>query len=268
MTFIDTHSHLYDDQFDADREEVVQRAFDAGASKIFLPNINAETVVPMLQLSQRFPGRLYPMLGLHPEDLGETWRQVLTSMEKLLQVDTHPFIAIGEVGLDYYWDRSLYAEQQEAFDIQVGWAVKYGLPLMIHTRKAQAEVVNILRSRSKACSSRKEPLAGVFHCFSGSAEEARELLRFDGFMLGIGGVLTFKKSRLPDVLRQAVPLERIVVETDSPYLAPTPHRGKRNESAFIVEVLRTLAEIYALSMDEVAAITSENALKTFPKARL
>lgn len=260
--FIDTHSHLYVEEFAADRDEVLQRAFEAGASKIFLPNINADSIEPMMHLVGRHPGRLYPMIGLHPEDLGDTWRQVLSSMERLLQETSHPFIAVGEVGLDYYWDRSQYAEQQEAFAIQVEWAMKYELPLMIHTRDAHHEMVDVLSQHIV-----NGKLSGVFHCFGGTADEAEELLRFDGFLLGIGGVVTFKKSKLPEVLREVVPLECIVVETDAPYLAPVPHRGKRNETAFAVEVIRKLAEIYSCEVGEVAAITTENALKTFPKAR-
>lgn len=274
MTYIDTHSHLYDEQFDDDRDDVLQRAFDAGASKIFLPNINAATIEPMLQLAQANPGRLYPMIGLHPEDLGDTWREVLPMMEALLTEADHPYIAIGEVGLDYYWDRSLYQEQQEAFGIQVGWAIKYGLPLMIHTRNAHREMVQVLTdvlNRHIEISKSRNPdiatFSGVFHCFGGTAEEAEELLSFDGFMLGIGGVVTFKKSPLPNVLREVVPLERIVLETDAPYLAPVPHRGKRNETAFMTEVIAKLAEIYSRDAEEVALITTENALKTFPKAK-
>lgn len=265
--FIDTHSHLYVEEFAADRDEVLQRAFEAGASKIFLPNINADSIEPMMHLVGKHPGRLYPMIGLHPEDLGDTWRQVLSSMERLLQGPSHPFIAVGEVGLDYYWDRSQYAEQQEAFTIQVEWAMKYELPLMIHTRDAHHEMVDVLSQQIVNGKLSNRKISGVFHCFGGTADEAEELLRFDGFLLGIGGVVTFKKSKLPEVLREVVPLERIVVETDAPYLAPVPHRGKRNETAFAVEVIRKLAEIYSCEVDEVAAITTENALKTFPKAR-
>lgn len=280
--FIDTHSHLYDEQFDDDRADVLQRAFTAGAGKIFLPNINAGTIAPMLQLAGAYPGRLYPMLGLHPEDLGDTWRETLQQMETLLQEQDHPYIAIGEVGLDYYWDRSKYKEQQEAFAIQVEWAVKYGLPLMIHTRDAHREMVQVLtdvRNRNPGISTSRNPeisesrhpeipkFSGVFHCFGGSAEEAAELLGFEDFMLGIGGVVTFKKSPLPAVLREAVPLERIVLETDAPYLAPVPHRGKRNETAYVTDVIAKLAEIYERDAQEVARITTENALKTFPKAK-
>lgn len=283
--FIDTHSHLYDQQFADDIDDVLQRAFDAGAAKIFLPNINSDTVVPMIGLATKYPGRLYPMLGLHPEDLQGPWRQMLVAMERLLASSSHPFIGIGEIGLDYYWDRSMYKEQQEAFAIQVGWAMKYNLPLMIHTRDAHREMVDVLKKcihpqpslfgrlksllgiKTEEGKCVKSKLRGVFHCFGGTAEEAEELLNFDGFMLGIGGVVTYKKSPLPAVLREIVPLQRIVIETDSPYLAPVPYRGKRNETAYIVEVIRKLADIYSVETEEVEAITTENALKTFPKAR-
>ena len=254
---------MYGEEFAADISDVIDRARAAGLGKIFLPNINADSIEPMLALTRRDPDFFYPMIGLHPEDLGTSWREVLPKMEALLQQPGHPFIAIGEVGLDYYWDRSLYEEQQEAFAIQVGWAQKYNLPLMIHTRDAHRELVNVLKQQIVNCE-----LSGVFHCFGGSAEEADELLDFEGFMLGIGGVVTFKKSQLPEVLKATVPLERIVVETDSPYLAPVPYRGKRNESAYVVEVLRKLSQIYEKDIDEVASITTSNALKTFPKSQI
>ena len=275
---IDTHSHLYDEAFEADVDDVLQRSRDAGVEKIFLPNINGRTVEPMLALARRHPGYLYPMLGLHPEDIADDWRDVLAHMETLLQAPDHPFIGVGEVGLDYYWDRSRYDEQQEVFAQQVQWALHYDLPLMIHTRSAHREMVDVLKSQlstfrstfgrfDASKNSQLSTLAGVFHCFGGTAEEAEELLGFDGFMLGIGGVVTFKKSTLPDVLREVVPLERIVVETDSPYLAPVPCRGKRNESAYVAHVVKRLAEIYDVSDAEVSKITGRNALLTFPKAR-
>ena len=273
---IDTHSHLYDDAFGDNVEDVLQRARDAGVGKIFLPNINGQTVEPMLALARRHRGFLYPMIGLHPEDITDDWRDVLTRMEALLQAPAHPFIGVGEVGLDYYWDRSRYAEQQEVFANQVQWALRYGLPLMIHTRSAHREMVDVLKCQvdnwllsnrqSSNCKQPNCPAHGVFHCFGGIAAEAEELLSFDGFMLGIGGVLTFKKSPLPEVLRSAVPLSRIVVETDSPYLSPVPYRGRRNESAYVVAVVRRLAEVYGVSEAEVSEITSRNALLTFPKA--
>ena len=227
----------------------------------------------MLTLALRYPDFLYPMMGLHPEDITDEWPQVLDEMEARLAKPANPYIAVGEVGLDYYWDRSRYYEQQEVFARQVGWAFKYDLPLMIHTRSAHREMVDVLhrslqrQSKNNVKSqSLENKLNGVFHCFAGTAEEAQELLAFDGFMLGIGGVLTFKKSPLPEVLRSVVPLRRIVVETDSPYLAPVPYRGKRNESAFIVATIRRLAEIYEVSEAEVCEITARNALLTFPKA--
>jgi TatD DNase family protein len=266
---IDTHSHLYGEEFADDIDEVLQRARAAGIGKIFLPNINAASVEPMMALVRRHPGFLYPMMGLHPEDLGDDWREVLAQMEAQLAAPDHPFIAVGEVGLDYYWDRTLYDEQQEAFAIQVGWALKYDLPLMIHTRSAHREMVDVLKNDCKSSNSKLSncKLHGVFHCFGGTSEEAEELLGFEGFMLGIGGVVTFKKSTLPEVLRETVPLERIVVETDSPYLAPVPFRGKRNESAFIVAVIDKLSEIYHVGSDEVRQITTRNALQTFAKGQ-
>ncbi len=262
---IDTHSHLYGEEFADDLDEVLLRARTSGIDKIFLPNINADSVGPMLTLACQHPGFLYPMMGLHPEDLGTNWREVLVKMEAMLASPDNPFIAIGEVGLDYYWDRTLYAEQQEAFAIQVEWAMRFELPLMIHTRSAHREVVDVLRQIVN-CKSVNSKLCGAFHCFGGTADEARELLDFEGFMLGIGGVVTFKKSSLPEVLRQAVPLDRIVVETDAPYLAPVPYRGKRNESAYIIATIKKLAEIYDVSEQEICEITSRNAIQTFPKA--
>ena len=276
---IDTHSHLYDEAFDADREAVLERARTAGIGKIFLPNINADTLQSMLHalnLYLRFPDlfdRCLALSGIYNASycFGEYMDEVVyrnspTDYMPNLPAD-HPFIAIGEVGLDYYWDRSLYAEQQEAFAIQVDWALQYDLPLMIHTRSAHREIVDILQEQMINGKSVNCKLHGVFHCFGGTADEAEELLHFDGFCFGIGGVLTYKKSQLPEVLRSVVPLTRIVIETDSPYLAPVPHRGKRNESAFVTEVVRRLSEIYDVSMQEVAETTTQNALRTFPRVQ-
>lgn len=264
---IDTHSHLYGEEFSEDIEDVVTRARDAGVSKIFLPNINADSIEPMLTLASQYPGYLYPMMGLHPEDIGDDWHDVLDSMESLLSAPNNPYIAVGEVGLDYYWDRSRYEEQQEVFARQVAWAMDYDLPLMIHTRDAHRELVDVLNEQIKNCKSSSRKLTGVFHCFAGNVDEAEELLGFDGFMLGIGGVATFKKSALPEVLRSVVPLDRIVLETDSPYLAPVPYRGRRNESAYVAATAKRIAEIYDVSEAVVHEITSQNALLTFIKAR-
>jgi len=265
---IDTHSHLYDEAFDSDRDDVISRARKAGIIKVLLPNINAATVTPMLALVQQYPGFFHPMIGLHPEDVGDDWCQVLDDMETMLTAPDCPYIAVGEVGLDYYWDRSRYDEQQQAFSRQVSWAIRYHLPLMIHSRKAHRELVNVLKTQATGGGADTTMLSGVFHCFSGSEEVADELLAtFPGFMLGIGGVLTFKNNHLAEVLHSIVPLSRIVLETDAPYLAPAPHRGKRNEPVLLSHVIERLADIYGANVDEVAAVTTKNALNTFPKCR-
>lgn len=256
---IDTHTHLDGEEFIEDVELVIERAQSAGVDKMFLPNVNEASWPRLHELCSQHPGVLFPMIGLHPEDVNPEKRdvaKVLDGMEELLEQHI-PVIAIGEVGLDFYWDETYRQEQLCAFERQIGWAVRYGLPLMIHSRNAHSELVEIISRHAG------DGLKGVFHCFTGTADEARELLSFDGFMLGIGGVSTFKKSLLPDVLHQSVPLDRVVLETDSPYMAPVPHRGKRNESAFIVEVARKLAEVYDLPLEEVDRITTANAEKLF-----
>ena len=252
----DTHSHIYGSEFADDVEQVIARARAVGVERILLPNINAESIEPMLALCRQHPGYLFPMMGLHPTDLTPDYRQVLDQMERLLAEPGHPYVAVGEVGLDYYWDKSLYAEQQLAFRRQVEWAVAYRLPLMIHSRAAHRELVDIL-NEYRGCG-----LTGVFHCFGGSLDEARELLSFEGFVLGIGGVATYKKSTLPQVLPH-VPLERIVLETDAPYLAPVPHRGQRNESAFLAETLRAVADIYKVEPCEVEKCTNDTVKRIF-----
>lgn len=253
---IDTHSHIYEPVFDADREEVVVRARQAGVECILLPNINAQSIGQMLDMCRRNPGFCFPMLGLHPEDIGEDYVQVLADMKALLDAPGHPYVAIGEVGLDYYWDKSKVKEQDEVFRTQIEWAIEYRLPLMIHCRSAHRRLVETMSEY------RDEALSGVFHCFGGTAEEALELLQFPGFMLGIGGVVTYKNSPLPKTL-QSVPLERIVLETDAPYLTPVPYRGKRNESAYVVEVLRKVAYIYNVSEQEAESVTNSNAKRIF-----
>ena len=253
---IDTHSHIYEPVFDADREEVVVRARQAGVECILLPNINAQSIGQMLDMCRRNPVYCFPMLGLHPEDIGEDYVQVLADMKALLDAPGHPYIAIGEVGLDYYWDKSKVKEQDEVFRTQIEWAIEYRLPLMIHCRSAHRRLVETMSEY------RDEALSGVFHCFGGTAEEALELLQFPGFMLGIGGVVTYKNSPLPKTL-QSVPLERIVLETDAPYLTPVPYRGKRNESAYVVEVLRKVAYIYNVSEQEAESVTNSNAKRIF-----
>ena len=266
MQFIDTHCHLDGEEFRDDLEAVVTRAREAGVAAIGVPGINLDSCQTVLELCRRYPGYCYPMLGLHPEDVKADWKEVLERIKKSLtshfldkpsgKAERSPLtsntIAIGEVGLDYYWSREFEKEQLEAFEEQVRWAVELQLPLMIHCRKAQNEMVAIIKKYQH------DLTGGVFHCFTGNEHEAEELLQFDKFVLGVGGVSTFKKSHLPEVLPAVVPLERIVLETDAPYMAPVPKRGERNEPAFVALVLKRLAEAYGVSEEEVAQKTNEN----------
>ena len=248
MQFIDTHCHLDGEEFRDDLDAVVTRAREAGVAAIGVPGINLESLDTVLELCRRYPYFCYPMLGLHPEDVKADWRDVLAAIKPALQ----SVKAVGEVGLDYYWSREFEKEQLEAFEEQVRWAVEFQLPLMIHCRKAQNEMVAIIKKYQN------DLPGGVFHCFTGNEHEAAELLQFDKFVLGIGGVSTFKKSHLPEVLPAVVPLDRIVLETDAPYMAPVPKRGERNEPAFVAYVLKRLAEAYGVSEEEVAQKINEN----------
>lgn len=251
---IDTHTHLDAEEFDEDRAEAFARAREAGVGKVFLPAIDVKTTHAVLALSREYPGYAYPMIGLHPEEVKADWKEQLAELRKMQISD---FIAIGEIGLDYYWSREFEHEQLEAFEEQVKWAIETRLPLMIHCRKAQNEMVHLLRQYQK------DLPGGVFHCFTGNQKEAEELLSFDNFVLGIGGVSTFKSSHLREDLPAVVPMNRIVLETDSPYMAPVPFRGKRNESAFVVEVLKTLAKAYGVSEEEFAKQTNETVERVF-----
>ena len=258
---IDTHCHLDGEEFAADLNEVVARAREAGVTKVFVPGIDLKSCQTVLDLCRQYPDYCYPMLGLHPEEVKSDWREVLDrikySLTSYLSPLTSSIISIGEVGLDFYWSREFEQEQLEAFEEQVRWSVEMRLPLMIHCRKAQNEMVTILKKY------RDDLPGGVFHCFTGNEIEARELLQFDRFVLGIGGVLTFKKSNLPTTLPAAVPLDRIVLETDAPYMAPVPHRGQRNEPAFVLEVMRKLAECYGVSEEVVCEQTNANVARIF-----
>ncbi|WP_455517391.1 TatD family hydrolase [Leyella stercorea] len=257
--FIDTHTHLDGEEFATDRAEVMARAREAGVSKVFLPAIDIKSTEAILDVCRQYSGYAYPMVGLHPEEVRADWRDVLAQMKQYLKPENR-FIAIGEVGLDYYWSREFEQEQLDAFEEQVKWSVETRLPLMIHCRKGQNEMVQLLRRY------KNDLPGGVFHCFTGNEHEAEELLQFDRFVLGIGGVLTFKKSHLPEVLPAAVPLDRIVIETDSPYMAPVPMRGQRNESAYVKFVLQRLAEAYGVSEEVVATTTTAAAKRIFPLA--
>ena len=255
MQFIDTHIHIDGEEFKDDLDEVVTRAKEAGAIQLFVPGINYNSIASMKAVCERFPDFIRPMIGLHPEDVKEDYKEVLAKMHQELANDY--WIAIGEVGLDYYWSREFEKEQLDAFEQQVQWSIETQLPLMIHCRKAQNELVNIIRRYEK------ELPGGVFHCFTGNQHEAIELLQFDKFALGIGGVSTFKKSHLAEDLAAVVPLDRIVLETDAPYMAPAPHRGERNESSFIPFIIEKLALAYGVSNEDLAAITTATAKKVF-----
>lgn len=269
---IDTHTHLDAEEFAEDRDEVFARAKETGVGKVFLPAIDVKTTHAVLELSRQYPGYAYPMIGLHPEEVKADWKEQLAALRQLL--DEHcvknvcnslstacpvvnDFIAVGEVGLDFYWSREFEREQLMAFEEQVKWSIETRLPLMIHCRKAQNEMVKLLRPYEK------ELPGGVFHCFTGNQREAEELLSFERFVLGIGGVATFKSSHLREDLPAVVPLQRLVLETDSPYMAPVPHRGKRNESAYVADVMRTLAAAYQVSEEELTAATYANVQRVF-----
>ena len=252
--WIDTHCHLDGEEFKDDRDQVVQRAREAGVGKIFIPAIDLKSVGTVLDTCRRYPGYCYPMIGLHPEEVRGDWREQLAEIKTYL---TSNIIAIGEVGLDYYWSREFEQEQLEAFEEQVRWSVETQLPLMIHCRKAQNELVTLLKRYASQLP------GGVFHCFTGNEHEAEELLQFERFVLGIGGVLTFKKSHLPEVLPRVVPLDRLVIETDAPYMAPVPMRGQRNEPVFTRYVIQKLAESYGVSEEVVAKKSNANAARVF-----
>lgn len=259
--FIDTHCHIDGEEFDGDRDDVIARAVSAGVGKVFVPAIDMTSSERIVNLCRRHTGYLYPMVGLHPEEVREDWQEQLQAISQLLgtllKESPRQIFAIGEVGLDYYWSRDFAAEQLQAFEKQVQWSVQTRLPLMIHCRKAQNEMVALLKRYAD------ELPGGVFHCFTGNVIEAAELLQFDRFVLGIGGVLTFKKSHLPEVLSAVVPLDRIVIETDSPYMAPVPCRGQRNEPAFSAHVLSRLTAVYGVPEHIVAERTNAAVERVF-----
>ena len=262
VNYIDTHCHLDGEEFKDDLDAVVQRAREAGCMKVFVPAIDLSSCRTVMDVCNRFPNYAYPMVGLHPEEVKADWKEVLSALFSLLPppsslLSSHKYIAIGEVGLDFYWSREFEKEQLEAFEEQVRWSVEMRLPLMIHCRKAQNEMVSILKRYAK------DLPGGVFHCFTGNETEARQLLEFENFVLGIGGVFTFKKSHLPEVLPAVVPLDRIVLETDAPYMAPVPMRGNRNEPAFIRYIITKMAEAYGVSEETICEKTNSNVAHLF-----
>ena len=257
MNYIDTHCHLDGEEFAADRDAVVQRAREAGCARIFLPAIDAASCHTVLDVCCQYPDYCLPMFGLHPEEVRDDWRAQLDAIHSFLISHFSFLISLGEIGLDFYWSREFEQQQLEAFEEQVRWAVDMQLPLMIHCRKAQNELVAILKRYADRLP------GGVFHCFTGNEQEARQLLEFPQFVLGIGGVSTFKKSHLPEVLPACVPLDRIVLETDAPYMAPVPMRGQRNEPSFIRHIITRLAQAYQVSEDVICEATNKNVEQIF-----
>ncbi|MBR3699373.1 MAG: TatD family hydrolase [Bacteroidales bacterium] len=253
MLFVDTHTHIYDHDFDADRAEVVQRALDNGVGVMLLPNVDASTMAPMMETHEQFPECTRVMMGLQPEEVKGDYKQVLAVMEKELEKDI--FIGVGEVGLDFYWDTTFEKEQIDAFETQLDWAKQLSLPLSIHCRNAFSFMARILEKHQDG------GIHGVMHCFTGTEEEARVYLEL-GFHLGLGGVTTYKNCSVKDYLHN-IPLDRIVLETDAPYLSPVPHRGQRNEPAFLVDTAKKIAEIYEMSVEEIAETTTNNAKMLF-----
>ncbi|MCB0549628.1 MAG: TatD family hydrolase [Phaeodactylibacter sp.] len=256
MRLIDTHTHIYLEEFDEDREEMIQRALDSGVEQFFLPNIDSSSITRMLDLEEAYPGRCFAMMGLHPCSVKENFKEELAIVREWL--DERPFCAVGEIGIDLYWDKTFLEQQKEAFLIQVDWAKELGVPIVIHSREATDILIELVEQ------AKDERLTGVFHCFSGTEEQARRIIGL-GFYLGIGGVVTFKNAGLDKVMEKAG-LEHVVLETDSPYLAPVPRRGKRNESAYVRLVAEKLAAIKGISFREVAEVTTKNAERLFPSA--
>lgn len=251
---IDTHAHIYDVDFETDRDAMLKRAKQAGVSKIFIPNIDAESIEPMLEITKNYPDFCFPMLGLHPCNVKENYKSQLQLLEKYLS--THKFAAIGEIGLDFFHDQTFEIEQYEALKIQARWAFEHKLSINIHSRKANDETIKTLKELPFSKS-----LTGIFHCFSGTIEQAKRLADMN-FYLGIGGVVTFKNAGLAKILKE-IPLSQLVLETDAPYLAPDPFRGKRNESSYLTFVVEKLADIYETSPLEIKKITTQTANKVF-----
>ena len=253
MYLIDTHTHVYDHQFSLDRDAAMQRALEAGVSMMLLPNVDATTIAPMLELHEQYPDCTRVMMGLQPEEVKEDYKQVLELMEK--ELERGIYVGVGEVGLDFYWDSTFEKEQLDAFETQLDWAKQLHLPLSIHCRNAFDKMTKLLEKHQDG------GLSGIMHCFTGTEEEAKVYLEL-GFHLGLGGVTTYKNCGVKDYLPN-MPLDRIVLETDAPYLAPVPCRGKRNEPAFLVHTAQRIADIFQLPVEELAAVTTANAQSLF-----
>lgn len=255
MIFADTHTHLYLEEFNDDRENVVRNAIHNGVTYFFLPNIDSRSIESMMDLPDTFPGHCFPMMGLHPTSVKTNYKEELAIVEKHLSSTEKIFRAIGEIGIDLYWDKTFSQEQYSAFHIQLGWALKYDLPVVIHTRNSFDVAIDIIEKQNDP------EIRGIFHCFGGSLKQAEKAISL-GFMLGIGGIITYKNSGLHQVVSE-IALEHLVLETDAPFLPPVPYRGQRNESAYIPVIAQKIAEIKNIELAEVAEITTNNALKLF-----
>lgn len=253
MILTDTHSHLYAEQFQEDMETVIERCKEEKVERVFLPNIDIESIEAMKSLWQSDRKMFFPMMGLHPCSVEKTsYKEVLKYMRE--ELDSGDYCAIGETGIDLYWDKTTFPEQEDSFRIQIEWALELDLPIVIHARESTQEIIDILKDYPNT-------LRGVFHCFSGNEEQAHEVIN-RGMYIGLGGVLTFKNSNLKDIVKD-IDMEHLLLETDSPYLAPTPFRGKRNESSYVIHIAEYLSDIKNIPVEEVAKITTDNSVKLF-----
>ena len=254
MILTDTHTHLYSEQFNDDIDAVIANSIDRGVTRLFLPNIDINSIDGMMELSNKYPNNCFPMMGLHPTSVKDNYKEELALVEDWL--NKHQFCAVGEIGIDLYWDKTHLKEQQNAFRFQIELAKKHNLPFVIHCRDSFDEIFEILDEMND------EKMRGIFHCFTGNIEQAKHIINYDNFKLGIGGVVTFKNSGLDKVIEQ-IDLAHLVLETDSPYLAPTPYRGKRNESTYIYNIAEKVADIYTTTIEEVAKVTTKNSKEIF-----
>jgi TatD DNase family protein len=251
--YIDTHTHLYEEQFNADEAAMIERAIGAGVTKMYMPNCDSTTIERMIHISNEWKGNCYPMMGLHPCYVKENYKEELAIVQEWLA--KRKFYAVGEIGLDYYWDIQHVPKQKEAFALQIDWALQYNLPIVIHSRESTQDCIDIVRSKQNG------KLKGIFHCFSGTLDEAQQIVDL-GLYLGIGGVVTYKKSTLPDIIKE-IGIQQIVLETDAPYLAPVPYRGKRNESSYMPVIAAKVAEVFGSDITTIATVTTQNAEKVF-----
>ena len=250
----DTHTHLYSNQFDEDREEMIERCFEDNISRLFLPNIDKTSVNGMMELVTQYPKNCFPMIGIHPCSVNDNWEEELEEYKQLLKKEK--FYAIGEIGIDLYWDKTTQSIQEEAFEAQILLAKELRLPIVIHARDSFEEIFAIVDKHND------ENLTGIFHCFTGALEQANKIINYGGFKLGIGGVVTFKNAGVDKVVKQ-ISLDHIVLETDSPYLAPHPHRGKRNESSYLRLIADKISDLHEISVEKVAEITTKNSIEVF-----